>query len=186
MDKWLTMFSAGLVLGILICLQAGCVGPASVQPCPSWYMVKSGCVETREGRFFYGIGRADGVRNPTLLRAAADNRARKELADVLEHYILELADSVPGNLDPNWATLAAGERRQVLGSMVRQAMRQAVVCEHWNEPRDGSLLSLCRLSLLDFKMVLYASMALDDAMRSAMVSEAERVHARLSQKLSVR
>jgi len=183
MGKWLIMLPAGLVWGVLICMQAGCVGPGAVQPGPSWHQVESGCFETREGRFFYGIGRAAGVRNPMLLRAAADNRARKELADVLEHYILELAGTVPGNLDPDWATLAAGERRQVLGSVVRRAMRQAVICEHWNESRDGSLLSLCRLSLLDFKMVLSASGVLDDAMRSAMVSGAERVHARLARKL---
>jgi hypothetical protein len=183
MRKWLTVLPAGLVWGVLM---AGCAGPVAVEPCPSRHPVKSGCIETRDGRLFYGIGRAAGMRNPMLLRAAADNRARKELADVLDHYILELAGSVPGNLAPGWAMLSAGERRQVLGSVVRRAMRQAVICEHWDEPRDGALLSLCRLSLLDFTMALSTSRALDDAMRSAMVSGAERVHARLARKLSVR
>jgi hypothetical protein len=172
-----------LILGILICLQAGCTGPVVIVSSPSWHQLKSGSYDTREGRFFYGIGRAGGVQNLTLLRAAADNRARKELADVLEQYIMELARSVPGNLDPNWAMLAFGERRQILGIVVRKAMQRAVVRDHWNDPREAGMLSLCRLSLSDFKMVLSASGALDDTMRSAMIAGAESVHARLARKL---
>jgi hypothetical protein len=183
MGKWMTMISGGLFGVFLIGLHAGCTGPGAIQPAVSWHAVKSGCYDTQENRFFYGIGRAAGVQNSTLLRAAADNRARRELAGVLEHYILELARSVPGNLDPNWAMLAFGERRQILGSVVRNAMQRAVICDHWSEPRQGALLSLCRLSLSDFKSVLSASEALNDAMRSAMVSAAERVHARLARKL---
>jgi hypothetical protein len=172
-----------LILGILICLQAGCMGPVVIVSSPSWHQFKSGCYDTEEGRLFYGIGRAGGVQNPTLLRAAADNRARNELAGVLEQYIQELARSVPGDLDPNWALLAYGERRQILGIVVRKAMQRAVVCDHWNEPREAGMLSLCRLSLADVKMVLSNSGTLDESMRSAMVSGAERVHARLARKL---
>lgn len=182
MAKWLKILG-GLVWGFLICLQVGCKGPVAIQTGPSWHQLKSGCYDTREGRFFYGIGRAAGVRNPMLLRAAADNRARKELDGELEHFILELARSVPENLDPDWALLVFDERRQILGDVVRKAMQHAVVCEHWNEPGEGAMLSLCRLSLSDFKTVLSTSGALDDAMRSAMVSGVERVHARLARKL---
>jgi hypothetical protein len=174
----------GLILGILICLQVGCMGPAMIpSSSPSWHQQKSGSYDTPAGRYFYGIGRAGGAQNLMLLRATADNRARKELAGVLERYVMELARSVPGNLDPNWASLSAGERRQILGTVVRKAMQRAVVCDHWNEPRETGMLSLCRLGLSDFKMVLSGSGALNEPMRSAMVSGAEKVHARLARKL---
>lgn len=183
MGRWLRI-AGGLVWGILICLQAGCTGPGmTTPPTLSWHQLKSGCYATNEGRLFYGIGRAGGVQNLTLLRATADNRARKELAGVLERYILELARSVPGGLNPSWAMLAFGERRQILGILVRKAMQRAVVCDHWNEPREAGMLSLCRLSLAEVKMVLSNSGILDESMRSAMVSGAETVHARLARKL---
>jgi hypothetical protein len=182
MGRWLRI-AGGLAWGVLICLQAGCRGPATIPPSPAWHQLKSGCYDTGEGRFFYGIGRAAGVRNATLLRATADNRARKELDGVLERYVLELARSVPGNLDPDWERLALGERRQILGMVVREAMQRAVVWDHWNESPEAGMLSLCRLSLPDFILVLSAPGVLDAPMRSAMVSAAEKVYARLARKL---
>lgn len=182
MGKWMKK-TGGLIWGVLICLLAGCVGPGTSPSSPPWHQLQSGYYDTLEGRFFYGIGRAGGFQNPTLLRATADNRARKELAGVLEQYVLELARSVPGNLDPNWAMLAAGERRQILGIFVRRAMQRAVVSDHWNEPREAGMLALCRLGLSDFKSVLSESGGLNESMRSAMVSGAEKVHARLARKL---
>jgi hypothetical protein len=168
----------------LIVLQAGCVGPAAPPPGPiAWHQLTSGCYNTQEGRFIYGIGRAGGIQNSTLLRAAADNRSRKELAAALEKYVVEVARAVPGDTDPQWAMLTYDERRLILGGVVREAMQRAVVSGHWSEPRKGGLLALCRLSLSDFKNVLSASGALDATMRSAMVAAAERVHARLARKL---
>jgi hypothetical protein len=182
MKKWLQN-TIGFVLYILICLQAGCMGPGMIPSSTTWYQLKSGCYDTKEGRFFYGIGRAAGVQNLTLLRATADNRSRRELAGVLERYVLELARSVPEDLDPNWAMLAFDERRQILAIVVRKAMQLAVVYDHWNEPSDTVMLSLCRLNLTNFKMVLSTFEALDESMRAAMVARADRVHARMVGKL---
>jgi hypothetical protein len=176
--------SAGvLILCLWIGLQAGCAGPGAVPSSPSWHQLDSGCYDTGEGRFFYGIGRAGGAQNLTLLRAAADNRSRKELESVLEQYILELARIGAGNQDRGWALLAAGERRQILAIVVREAMQRAVISDHWSDSRQGGMISLCRLSLSDFKTALSGSGALDDPVRSAMISGAERLHARLARKL---
>jgi hypothetical protein len=182
MGKWLRI-TIGLLLGILICLPTGCMGPDKVLYSPSWHQLKSGYYDTADGRFLYGVGKASGLPNLMLLRATADNRARKELARVLEKYVSELARSVPASLDPQWAALAAGERRQILGFVVREAMQQAVIIDHWNEPQESKMLALCRLDLTDLKMVLSATEALDEGMRSAMISRADRVHARLAGKL---
>jgi hypothetical protein len=176
--------TGGLILCVLICLQAGCTGPGMIPPpSPSWHQLQSGCYDTKEGRYFYGIGRAGRFQSPTLLRATADNRAREELAGVLEQYLLELVRSLPGKPDPDWTIMTAEERRQILGIVVRQAMQHAVVSDHWIEPRKPGMLSLCRLGLSDFKSVLSDSRALDEAMRSSMVSGGDRVYARMARKL---
>jgi hypothetical protein len=182
MERWLKNAGVAL-LGILIALQAGCTRPGTIISSPSWHQLKSGYYNTSEGRFFYGVGHAEGVQNLMLLRATADNRARKELGRVLDKYVLELARSVPDKLDPNWATLAVGERRQILGIVVRNAMQDAVIIDHWSASRESKMLALCRLNLSDFKMVLSNSGALDARMRAAMVSEADKVHARLADRL---
>ncbi len=167
-------------IGLTVALLMGCaVQSLEVSP-PTWDRLESGMYDTAEGRVFYGIGHASGVQNPTLLRAAADNHARKELAAVLERFVAELARSAKVGKDPAWAALPAGEQRQTLGILVRQALQRAVISDHWSDAQEPRLLALCRLDLTVFKQVLSDSAVLDKSTRKAMRAEAETVHARFA------
>lgn len=57
---------------------------------PGW--VARGNVAVRDGtaRVFYGVGSASGIRNPSMLRSTADNRARNEIAKVFEVFSASL------------------------------------------------------------------------------------------------
>jgi hypothetical protein len=177
MGKYLKIL---MVIGLA--LLVGCTGRSLIISSPSWYQLKSGLYDTGGGKVFYGIGQASGLQNQALLRATADNNARKELVDVLEKYISELAGSAALETEPNWTALSVGERQQILGILVRNCLEQSMVSDHWNDTHKSSLLSLCRLDLTTFKQVLSGSSALDENIRAAMGAEADKVHARLSQK----
>ena len=171
------MFLALVLPGLL----SGCASRSLIVPTSPWYMLKSGLYNAAGDRVFYGIGRAGGVHNPTLLRATADNRARQELSTLLEGYVNELARSAALSSDPEWASLSDGEHRQILGSLVRNAMRRAVISDHWSDSGEPALQALCKLDLADFMQVLSDSGQLDPNIRQALQAEAETVHARLSQ-----
>ena len=181
MRKYLKIL-IGIGSAILVSLLAGCAGRSLIISSPAWYLLKSGLYDTDGGKVFYGIGQARGVQNQALLRATADNQARKELADVLENYLSELARSAEMETDPNWAALSVGERQQILGMLVRNCLQLSMVSDHWNDANQSRLLALCRLDLTTFKQVLSDSASIDEKTRAAMWAEAERVHARLSQK----
>ena len=181
MGKCLTIPSV-LGLAMIVGLLAGCAGRGLIIDSPSWYRLKSGLYTTNEGKVFYGIGEAEGVQNQALLRATADNQARKELTGVLENYVSELARSTALSTDSNWVALSNDERQQILGMLVRNALQQAMVSEHWNDMHQSRLIALCRLDLTAFEKVLSDTSSLDEKTRSAMWAEAEKVHARLSQK----
>ena len=163
-------------------LLAGCVGPGRIAPTPPWYTLKSGMYDVAGDRLFYGIGQADGVQNLTLLRATADNRARLELSSVLESFADELTRSAALGNAPEWASLSAGEHRQILGLLVRNALERAVISDHWSDSVEPRLLALCRLDLADFMQVLSDSDELDQNVRAALREQAEMVFARLSRK----
>ncbi len=170
------LFGLCMVIGML----AGCMGHSPIVTTPSWYRLESGLYNASEGKVFYGIGQADGVRNPTLLRATADNRARKELAGVLEGYVAELSRSQRLASEPAWMALSLDERRQILGMLVHKSLQRAVVSEHWSDTQHPRLLSLCRLDIATFRQVLSGVSFLDKKTRAAIGAEAETVHARLS------
>lgn len=57
---------------------------------PGWVQSGSG-VMVRDGvRVFYGVGAASGIKNPSLLRTSADNRARAELGKLFEVFSASL------------------------------------------------------------------------------------------------
>lgn len=172
----------GLVL--LVALLTGCAQRSVVISRPSWHRLESGVYKMTEGGTFYGIGRASGVQNLTLLRATADNHARKELAGVMQRFVTELARSANLGSDPGWTALTAEEQRQALGILVHNALQQAVISDHWSDSQQPRLLALCRLDLAAFKQVLSDTAALDKDARAAMLAEADTVHARLSHKFA--
>ena len=160
----------------------GCMGRSVIVSKPSWYQLQSGLYETAEGKLFYGIGQAGGVQSLTLLRATADNRARQELARVLEYYVDALAQAAASTSVTNWAALSGGEQQQMLGMLVRNCLQKAVFSDHWNDTQTPRLLALCRLDLGTFKQVLDDSPAMDNSMRAAMQAQADALYTRLAQK----
>ena len=72
---------------LAVIMLAGCVGAPLTVEMPPWYLQDSGAYLTTNGRVFHGIGEAQGSSSATLLRAAAANRARKQMAQVLDLYV---------------------------------------------------------------------------------------------------
>ena len=63
---------------------------------PAWVDRGSAAIKGDTGRTFYGVGAASGVKEPALLRSAADNRARAELAKVLATFTRALMQDHAG------------------------------------------------------------------------------------------
>lgn len=176
-----------LTLCVLAGLMSGCIRPTSYIPTPtptistpSWHQLQSGLYTTAEGRFFYGIGRAGGINNSTLLRATADNDAHKELADVFTRYMGELTKSSALKADPYWMALSPDERQLVLGTLIRQSLRQAAVSDHWRDEQQPVVRSLCRLDLEAFKKIVADSPSLEDTTQAVMLTEMDTLYNRLS------
>jgi len=153
----------------------GCVARPLVIDEPPWYLMSSGAYDTPRGSVFYGIGKAEGARNATLLRATAVNRARKAMAKVLDEYVVELfqaTQAIPA------LTMEEGE--QVIGALVRNALKSSAIRDQWSDPEQGRLYALCQLDLERFKQILATQASIDPAMRDAMAAEAQSVHSMMA------
>lgn len=184
--------SVWIMLCLAVGLIAGCVShapfippspptPPSTPTTPSWRQLQSGIYTTSEGRFFYGVGRADGVNNPTLLRATADNDARDQLSNVFAGYIAELEKSPNLKADPYWMAISEDERQLVLGTLARQSLQQAALSDHWRDGQQPEWFSLCRLNIETLKKTVVDSPSLDATTRAVILTEIDAVFNRLAQ-----
>src|SRR2546430_9087666 len=58
---------------------------------PDWVNRGSGAFGVDKGKVFYGVGIASGIRNASLRRSTADDRARSEIVKTLDTYVARLS-----------------------------------------------------------------------------------------------
>lgn len=165
------------ISGLALCMAGGCMPRVLIVDDQPWHLQGSGIYNTMEGKRFYGVGRASGIRNTTLLKATAGNAARKELGRVLQQYVeaLIVEAAQPGEEQ----FFSHDHREQLRGILVRNAVQRAVISDHWT-PEPTRLLALCELDLNTLKRLLTDDSLPEAGVRQAMWTAADNVHTKLS------
>jgi len=83
----------GVILTLGVFLIAGCASApeGKIADGPEWVYKGSGAFDVDKGKVFYGVGVASGINNKALLISTAQNRARAEVAKVMETYVAVLS-----------------------------------------------------------------------------------------------
>jgi len=187
MRNHLCRVAVSLVLSIMA---AGCASggkevtdktPLQDLDAPEWVMKGSGASGGKHSPAFYGVASAYGMRNFSLLRSTADNRARDELAKVFQSYTASLMRDYMASTSPEDSN-AIQERHpeeQVIETVTPLALSGVEIVDHWQHPKTGEFFSLARLSLDAFKGSLDQATDLDAGVRDYFRQNAERLHAQL-------
>ena len=116
---------------------------------PAWVTRGSGAFSRGETKAFYGVGLANGIRNPALLRQTADNRARSELGKIF--------DTFSASLMKDYMASTNGEEQQVVENAIKTAssvsLKGSEIVDHY-VAADGTLYALAKLSLESVAAVL--------------------------------
>jgi hypothetical protein len=120
---------------------------------PKWVISGGGAFTDKEGKAFYGVGSATGIKNFSLQRQIADDRARADLAKVFEFYTQSLtkdyqAHTTVGNFDDSSEEQNSENAVKVV---VANTLRGVVLIDHFEIPARRELLSLARLDYDAFK-----------------------------------
>ncbi|MBC7792273.1 MAG: LPP20 family lipoprotein [Clostridia bacterium] len=109
---------------------------------PGWVNRGSGAVSTDAKRAFYGVGLANGIKNPSLLRTTADDRARAELAKLLEVF--------SASLMKDYSASNNGKDEQAVEQAVKTAasasLRGVEIVDRYIAV-DGTMYALAQLDL---------------------------------------
>lgn len=168
---------AAAMAGLLV----ACAAPTAVStPSAPWHEKTSGAYHTDAGRVFYGIGIAEPQKSRSLQRVNADNRARREIAGVIDQYSKALAVTAARTGESAVQSLPADQLRTSLNLLVRQVMHRAIVVDHWVDPRSKRMKALCALDLARYQAVLAQQSAMDPRLRASMHYHSEMVYDQLA------
>ena len=120
---------------------------------PEWVLKGPGAFKDSTGKIIWGVSSVSGVKNASLQRIAADDRARNAVAKVFQVHSKSLskdllAHAMTGNLE------ATSEEQGIetgIKTGVEQILRGVMIVDHWEHPGRNELFSLARLDLDQFK-----------------------------------
>ena len=150
-----------LLVGLLVLFGACTTIPQIPEPpkalvdykAPKWVLTGGGAFTDEKGKAFYGVGSATGIKNYSLQRQIADDRARADLAKVFEYYVETLTKDYQAHTTAgSFATSSEEQNAEAaIKVVVSSTLRGVTIIDHFEIPERRELLSLARLDYDAFK-----------------------------------
>ena len=163
------------LLGAFGCAGGKVAGPVA-EKSPEWVNKGNGAFKDGGQGAFYGVGIAQGIRNRALSVTAADDRARAEIAKIMNTYVTVLSKSYMASTTAGAMDKSSEEQlvTQTLKSFAKFTLHGAVIIDHWKDPSDGTMFALCKLDMNAVKKTLEDSKELDSKVRDYVKANAEK------------
>jgi hypothetical protein len=152
---------------------------------PKWVMKGGGSFKDSNGKAFYGVGAASGIKNFSLQRTVADDRARNDLSKVFDFYTKSLAkDYMASTTNGDFSKTSEEQKIEVAIKTVTSATLTGVsIIDHWEHPGRNEIFSLARLDLESFKNNLDKLKELSQTVRKEIKDRADNLHEELEQEV---
>lgn len=148
---------------------------------PAWVLKGSGAYTDARGKAFFGVGSATGIKNYSLQRTVADDRARGDLAKVFEFYVTSLTKDYQAHTTAGSFKESTEEQNAevALKIVVAQTLRGVTIVDHFEIPERREFLSLARLDYDKFEANVEANetfQELPEKVREEIKDRAEKLH----------
>jgi hypothetical protein len=142
------LLMAGLLTG---CSSNKLEGDLGIKGAPDWVNKGTQVVDDKGGHVIHGVGMAPAMPDLSLQTSTADDRARAEVARVLNSFMHVVSQNYS-------AAAGTGKDQQVdqstsrqIQSITDQNLSGARILTHWPNPKDGSLWAIAELDLNQVK-----------------------------------
>ena len=152
---------------------------------PEWVLKGGGAYKDSEGKAFYGVGSATGIKNFSLQRAAADDRARNDLAKVFEFWTKSLTKDYMAHTATGDFMVTTEEQsvEMAIKTVTAATLTGVMIIDHWQHPHRNEIFALARLDLEKFKENLDHHEELSKEVRDAVKESSEKLHEELEQEI---
>lgn len=150
---------------------------------PEWVKKGSGAFSKEKGKLFYGVGSASGIKNNSLLRTTAENRARNEVAKVFQVYTASLMKDYMASTTAGEMNVTSEEQHveQAVKTVTAMTLSGVEIIDYWQNPTTGEFFALARLDLMAFKENLEKTKELNAKVRDYIRQNAEKLHEQLEE-----
>jgi hypothetical protein len=168
-------FAAGLSL-LAACGGNKPVASPIANNAPEWVNKGSGAFKDGGQGVFYGVGIADGIHRRALAVTTSDDRARAEIAKIMNTYVAVLNKDYMASVSANDPKASSEEQMvsQTLKSFAKFTLHGAIIIDHWTDPKDGTIFALCKLDMKAVEQSLNESKELDAKVRDYVKANAEK------------
>ena len=147
------------MMALVIVTLVGCGGPkgadhpvTGTQPdgTPKWVHRGSGAFDTdKGGKAFFGVGIAQGIRNEALARQTCDDRARGQIARMMDTYVASMMKDYQRSTTEGDFQSSAEEQDVVAvqKTISHVSMSGVEIRDHWWNPQSGAVYALAVLDL---------------------------------------
>lgn len=157
---------------------------AACSSTPKWVEKGPGYL-MKDGKAFYGVGGAGGIRNEPLERETADNRARADLAKYMDTYTAYLMRDYAASTTAGDFTKTSEEQNveRALKTFVSVNLSGVVIVDRWEKEDKGgkTIYALAKMDLETFKDQVGRMKELNEAARDFVRKNAEQAFDRLQQ-----
>ena len=166
-------------------LAGGCAAGRTVTvtgtPAPAWVASGSRAMDDDGEASFSGVGVASGVDNHALARRIADQRARAEIARMLDTYVTAMMEDYSATTTAGDFSATAEEQHVVdtIRSFTKRRLHGVEIVDPYTDRQDGSVYALARVDLARFSSALARADELDRSMRDFVRRNARRAFERM-------
>lgn len=146
-------------VAVLVAVVSGCgTKPVQVESnlgikgAPDWVNKGAGALDTKEGRFFRGVGSASPMGDLALQKAVADDRARAEVARVLSSYLDVVShDYAAAVKSGEAADKNAGVNEEAVSRQIKNTTKAHMagtrIIGSWRDPQSNTIWSIAELDM---------------------------------------
>ena len=172
-----------IVMALGIGLLTSCAGKkvieSSAEP-PEWVIKGSTAFNDDGKKIFYGVGAVTGIHNKPLAISSSETRARAEIAKIFETYTAAMMKDYASSATGGGAVTQSSSTReeqsveQTIKTFSSATLSGVMIIDRWIDASDGTIYSLARLNLSDFKNSVDTMKELNGDVRDHVRKNAEK------------
>ena len=179
-------------MAVLLAVVSGCsTKPVQVESnlgikgAPDWVNKGAGVLDTKEGRFFRGVGSASPMGDLALQKAVADDRARAEVARVLSSYLDVVShDYTAAVKSGEAADKNAGVNEEAVSRQIKNTTKAHMagtrIIGSWRDPQSNTIWSIAELDMKYVKSTMSGVSDMNSDMKRYIETTADNIFDRFS------
>ena len=180
-------FKAGLILSSLVLFfLAGCSGKTMVESdlrikgAPDWVNEGTQALNDKGGRLFHGVGSAPSMGDDSLQKATADDRARAELARILNSYLSVASNDYSAAASSGGETVNEQSVSREIQNLSQINLTGSKIIGRWRDKRSGNIYSIAELDMKHVKKTLEMAEQMSPSLRDFLNRESDNIFDRLA------